>query len=395
MSNRWLVGCRLEFYLRPNANWETCICSREHDFTLGAMERIIRFSKRPCIAVLLLLCLLIAAFPVSAQNFSAVKTIDVDTAPFGIAPSPDGRTMWVANSGGVPAFGGPPNSNTITIIDVATLDKEAKKIAVGNFPEDIAFTNDGAYAVVTNSTDGTVSIIETASRRVIQTLSIAPLGLGFPFGAIFTKNDKKIFITTGGGFDQAIAVLDSRDINHVQLAKTIQVSGYPGRPFFRPTRNVLLLPASPVKIGTAELFVVDPESDRILRKFSMSVRDAFANDVAVTPDGRFAYVSIFAFKGGAGGVWVVDLRHLKTITMIDTGDPSVFGMGSTPDGRFIFATNFRQNQVVVISPKTRKVIATIPVGRHPNKVAVTLDGKEAFVTNQGETTVSVISIPTK
>jgi DNA-binding beta-propeller fold protein YncE len=33
------------------------------------------------------------------------------------------------------------------------------------------------------------------------------------------------------------------------------------------------------------------------------------------------------------------------------------------------------------------------VGRQPNEVAVTLDSTEAFVTNQNDTTVSVISIP--
>jgi DNA-binding beta-propeller fold protein YncE len=33
------------------------------------------------------------------------------------------------------------------------------------------------------------------------------------------------------------------------------------------------------------------------------------------------------------------------------------------------------------------------LGTEPNGIAVTLDSKEAFVTNQGDTTVSVISIP--
>jgi len=357
-----------------------------------AMEKPTQFSKYFAIAALLLVSLFISS-AAPAQSFAVIKTINVDTAPFGITPSPDGRTMWVANSGGVPSMGGPPNGNTITIIDLATLDKEDKRVTVGHFPEDIAFTSDGLHAVVTNSTDGTVSIIAAESRTVIQTLSLAPLRLGFPFGAIFDKSNQKIFITTGGALKKAIAVLDSRDINHVRLLRTIPVSGYPGRPLFRPHKEDLLVPASPVKIGTAELFVVQPKSDSIIHKLAMPVNNAFANDIVVDRESRYAYISIFAFKGGAGGVWVVDLDHLKTVAMIDTGDPSVFGMGITPDGRFIFAKNFYLNQVVVIDPKTNKIVATIPVGRHPNKIACTLDGKEAFVTNQGETTVSVISIP--
>jgi hypothetical protein len=57
------------------------------------------------------------------------------------------------------------------------------------------------------------------------------------------------------------------------------------------------------------------------------------NDIAVTPDGRFAQISLFDFSGGTGGVWVVDVKLLKTVTVINTGDSGVFGMGTTPDGR--------------------------------------------------------------
>ncbi len=139
--------------------------------------------------------------------------------------------------------------------------------------------------------------------------------------------------------------------------------------------------------------MIDPNSGHILHDLAMPITNAFANDIAVAPDGRFAYISIFAFSGGVGGVWVVDLKRLKTVTMIDTGDPSVLGTGITPDGRYIFATNFRDGDLAVIDPRTRDVIATIPVGTNPNEVAVSLDGTEAFVTNQGDTTVSVVSIP--
>jgi YVTN family beta-propeller protein len=328
----------------------------------------------------------------SAPPFTVVTTINVDFNPFGITASPDGQTMWVANSGGVEFLGGTP-SNKITILDIPTLTEEPSKITVGSFPEHIAFTKDGSHAVVTNGNDATVSIIDTASRTVTQTVSIAPLGLAYPFGIIFNRTEKKGFVTTGGGFDNAIAVLDSRNIDHVHLAGTVAASGYPGIPALSPINGHLLVPSSPAEIGTAELLVINPNSGRVLHDFAMPVDNAFANDIAVTPDGRFAYISIFAFSGGAGGVWVVDLKHLKTVKIIDTGDPSVYGMGITPDGRFVFATNFTHNQVVVIDPETNDVIATIPVGARPNQVAVTLNGTKAFVTNQGDTTVSVISIP--
>jgi YVTN family beta-propeller protein len=306
--------------------------------------------------------------------------------------------MWVANSGGVEFLGGVP-SNKITIIDIPSLTKEPTKITVGSFPEHIAFTADGSHAAVTNANDATVSIIDTASRTVTQTVSIEPLGLAFPAGIIFNKSEKRIFVSTGGGFDNAIAVLDGRNIDNVQLAGTVSYSGYPGIPALNPKNHELLVPASPPFAPSpngdniADLLVINPNSGRILDDLALSITNAFANDIAVTPDARFAFISIFAFSGGTGGVWVVDLKNLETVKMIDTGDPSVLGMGITPDGRFVFATNFRNDELAVIDPATMEVTETIPVGTNPNEVAVSLDGTKAFVTNQGDTTVSVISIP--
>jgi YVTN family beta-propeller protein len=69
-------------------------------------------------------------------------------------------------------------------------------ITVGNFPEDIAFTSDGAWAFVTNSSDATVSIINTSTGIVTQTVNLATIPLTFPFGIAVSKNDKKVFVTS-------------------------------------------------------------------------------------------------------------------------------------------------------------------------------------------------------
>lgn len=345
-------------------------------------------STRFRVAIAILFLALIASAAGFAQSFTVVKTINVNIQPFGITPSPDGQTMWVANSGSVFA-----NSNKITIIDIPSLTEEANKITVGNFPEDIAFTGDGSHAVVTNSSDATISVIDTASRTVLQTISIAPDGLSFPFGITFNKNDDKIFVSTQGGSTNSIAILDSHSISNVQLAGTVAAAGLTGRPGLRPIANELLVPAAPLETGPPQLFVINPSSGNVAHALALTGNTAFPNDIAITPDGRFAYISLFDFSGGTGGVWVVDIQSLRTVTVINTGDPGVFGMGITPNGRFVFATNFIHNQVVAIDTSTNTIVATIPVGRQPNKVAVTLDNTEAFVTNQNDTTVSVISLP--
>ena len=63
-----------------------------------------------------------------------------------------------------------------------------------------------------------------------------------------------------------------------------------------------------------------------------------------------------------------------------------------------YITNEGSSTVSVIDTATNTVIATIPVGSHPQGVAVTPDGSRVYVANQGAVegvgTVSVISTAT-
>jgi YVTN family beta-propeller protein len=61
--------------------------------------------------------------------------------------------------------------------------------------------------------------------------------------------------------------------------------------------------------------------------------------------------------------------------------------------------NEDSNNVSVINTKTNKVIATVPVGKEPNGVAVTPNGTKVYVVNSGDnyntpSTVSVIDTAT-
>jgi YVTN family beta-propeller protein len=59
----------------------------------------------------------------------------------------------------------------------------------------------------------------------------------------------------------------------------------------------------------------------------------------------------------------------------------------------VVVTNFGSASISIISTETDEMVATVAVGRAPNDVAITADDTRAFVTNQAETTVSVIALP--
>ena len=71
------------------------------------------------------------------------------------------------------------------------------------------------------------------------------------------------------------------------------------------------------------------------------------------------------------------------------------GVAVTPDGKHAYVANFNSNTVSVIDPGHQHVeAATLAVGTNPVAVAVTPDGKHAYVANFFSNTVSVIDTAT-
>lgn len=100
------------------------------------------------------------------------KTIGVSRGPFGAAVSPDGHWLYVAN---YDAGGG----TLVTVINTST-QAVAGTVSAGTGPQFVAFSQDSAFAFVTNVTSNNVSVIKTASRTNVGTISVGkrPIGVG-------------------------------------------------------------------------------------------------------------------------------------------------------------------------------------------------------------------------
>jgi YVTN family beta-propeller protein len=123
--------------------------------------------------------------------------------------------------------------------------------------------------------------------------------------------------------------------------------------------------------------------------------------VTITPNGKTAFVA----NRDSGTVSTIDVKtRTKNPTDIPVG-PRPAAVAFTPDGRTAFVTNGSlapgpivpgSDTVSTIDVKTRTKNPTdITVGRLPFAVAVTPDGRTAFVTNLGSDTVSTIDVQTR
>jgi YVTN family beta-propeller protein len=164
-----------------------------------------------------------------------------------------------------------------------------------------------------------------------------------------------------------------------------------------PDRDLLLV----VNKGDQSLSIVDPEQGREIAV--VPVGGVTGHEVAVSPDGRTAWVPIYGNSGvgkpGIDGrtISLIDLDSHSQIANIDLGAASrphaaVFG---PRDGK-LYVTAELTNSIKVIDPSTRKVISTIETGaRESHMLAISSDGLRAYTSNVGAGTISAIDLRTK
>ncbi|MDX1443463.1 MAG: YncE family protein [Gammaproteobacteria bacterium] len=83
----------------------------------------------------------------------------------GIAVSPDGETVWIANRG----------VDNLVVLDTDTLETRAT-LDTGEFPLRVEFTHDGEHAVVTNAREDTLSIYDVESLRFVRKVALGVEG---------------------------------------------------------------------------------------------------------------------------------------------------------------------------------------------------------------------------
>ncbi|MCB5167418.1 YncE family protein [Streptomyces bambusae] len=143
--------------------------------------------------------------------------------------------------------------------------------------------------------------------------------------------------------------------------------------------------------NVAVVKVVDKGRELDLESRIHLEKDSFAIGVAISPDGKRAYVA----DNTEGVVEVFDTRNDERLATIELGTTPV-GIAITRDGRRAYTANSTNNSVSVIDLQTNtRVGADIPVGSSPRGVSVSADGKRVYTANDRSGTVSVIDTETR
>ena len=257
-------------------------------------------------------------------------------------------------------------------------------ITVGNGPLGLALSPNGTRLLVSNTVDGTVSVIDTSTNKVVATTAVGT----FPVGLAFDPSGTRFFVVNATGAVTPVSFPG----NTVGTPIPVGADPFLGvvGPAGTPAAGKLYV-ANFGDNGTGKtVSVVNTATNQVATTITLPTPAVGPQGVAMTPDGTRVWVG--STQGTA--VSVIDTATdsvIKTVPLSTAPGMIAF----SPDGHFAYIANFNADTVSVINTATYATTATIPVGSYPTGVADSPDGSVAFVTNQHANTVSVINTATK
>lgn len=133
-----------------------------------------------------------------------VTVVAVGKGPEGFDVSPDGHEVWAANS----------QDGSVSVIDVATKKVTATIDAQTKHSNRLKFTPDGKLALISDAGGDALVIVDTASRKLVKTLSV---GKG-PEGVLVQPDGTKAYVALSG--ENAVAVVDLKKLEVIAKIQT-------------------------------------------------------------------------------------------------------------------------------------------------------------------------------
>lgn len=167
-----------------------------------------------------------------------IAEVIVGKEPRYVVISPDDRHAFVTNT----------VDGTVSMIDIATETPHivGSPITVGTEPRGIAITPNGAYVYVANHTEGSISVIDPKQHRVINTIEVGgnPMALAITNDGDLSDEDELIYVTqffstvTDGdarpdGFDDAKKGV----VNYFNVSDSLTNSTTIDKHFINPVQN--------------------------------------------------------------------------------------------------------------------------------------------------------------
>lgn len=281
---------------------------------------------------------------INTASNTVVATIHLPTGPgFFLAISPDGTHLYATDF-----------CCRVFVVDTAT-NTVSSTIQVPSGPGPIAVKPDGSQVYVNvagNSFGSNVSVIDTASNTVVGNQIPVVFISSLSGGLVFTPDGGHAYV---GGF--GITVIDTFGHGTTTIplpssvsARSLAITPDGSKVFFT---TFSFTPGVPSTLG-----VIRTADNTIVQQLTFPAQAAlgFGSQVAITPDGAFAWVA----DGPENKIWIISTADLSVVDQVPVSHPFTIAI-----------SDIRPRPTAVAGPNQ-----TIPVGQ-----TVQLDGSGSFAPN--------------
>jgi len=273
-------------------------------------------------------------------------------SPINLTVSADGKRLYVIAQ----------ESDALLIANTET-NKVLSKISVGNHPHSVILSKDGQKAYVSNQWSDNVSVIDLSAGRVTDTLKT---GNG-PAGLSLSSDGKAIYVVNSFSSDISVIDLNSKEeINRITAGNnpTGAKLSPDGKSLFVTSRRVIS--ASYGEPLVSELTVINDSSRRI-SEYKKIESAYMMENLAFTPDGDLGFVTLIRPK-----------NYVPSI-QVEQGWMMTHGFGVFEPGK-----EGKVAELLIDEPNS--------FYSDPFDIAITPDGKKAFISSAGADYISVIDI---
>ena len=280
--------------------------------------------------------------------------------------------------------------------NVSIIDPSTNKV-VGNIEgievnHGAAAAPDGSRYYVSNEAESTLDVVDTKSLKVTRSIPLS----GHPNNISIGKDGKHVYVSIA----KAPGAVDVVDTTSLEKIKSIPVKGAVHNTYVTPDGNWVI--AGSIASKTITVISAKTETPEWSLVMDLGIRPmAFT----VNPDGSTKW--ILAQLSGLNGFAVVDFATRKEINRITlpelpagkakymVGGNESHGMAVTADQKTLVVNSRLNSSIYMYSLPDLKLQGSVEVGKSPDWVTLTPDGKMAYVACAASDYVSAVDLVAK